>query len=199
MSSRETYLITRSEVKKALTMADAVAAVEAAFRAYGDGKVQMPPKVYLGFEKGDLRSMPAYLPELGLAGVKNVNVHSANTDLPTVMATMTLFDPETGFPLAVLDGTYLTAVRTGAAGGIAAKYLAREDSTVAAFVGAGRQAETFCSCLRPAQALICTAAMLNGEKVSATLLKSFGIITNKKAIFRSVNIEEHKGLGVPEC
>ena len=140
MSSRETYLITRGEVKRTLTMADAVKAVEAAFRAYGEGKVQMPPKVYLNFEKGDLRSMPAYMPELGLAGVKNVNVHSGNTDLPTVMATITLFDPETGFPLAVLDGTYLTAVRTGAAGAIAAKYLARKDSTVAAFVGAGRQA-----------------------------------------------------------
>jgi alanine dehydrogenase len=139
---RVTYLMTQSDVAKALTMAEAVQAVEAAFRAHGEGKTQMPPKVYLTFDNGDLRSMPSYVPELGLAGVKNVNVHTANVDIPVVMATVTVFDPDTGYPLAIMDGTCLTAMRTGAAGGIAAKYLAREDSKVAGFVGAGRQAET---------------------------------------------------------
>ena len=138
----ETYLITGAEVERALTMRDALQAVEAAFRAYGEGQAQMPSKIYLHFDKGDLRCMPAYLPELGLAAVKNVNVHPANSALPTVLATVTLIDPETGFPLAIMDGTYLTGMRTGAAGGIAAKYLARPDSKVACFVGAGRQAAT---------------------------------------------------------
>lgn len=142
MASRVTYLMARSDVESVLTMQEALEAVEAAFRAYGEGKAQMPPKSYLQFEKGDLRCMPAYLPELGLAGVKNVNVHPQNRDLPAVMATVTLFDPESGFPLAIMDGMYLTAMRTGAAGGIAAKYLARKDSRVAGFVGAGTQAET---------------------------------------------------------
>jgi len=86
--------------------------------------------------------MPAYLPDLGLAAVKNVNVHPGNRDLPAVMATLTLFDPDTGFPLAVMDGTYLTAMRTGAAGGLAARHLAQRESSVVALVGAGRQAET---------------------------------------------------------
>ena len=86
--------------------------------------------------------MPAYMPNLGLAAVKNVNVHPQNTDLPSVMATVTVIDPETGYPLAIMDGTYLTAMRTGAAGGVAAKYLAREDARVAGFIGAGRQART---------------------------------------------------------
>jgi len=116
--------------------------VEAAFRAYAQGKAQMPPKPYLNFETGDLRIMPAYLPELGLAGVKLVNVHPDNVELPTVMGTLAVFDPGTGFLLAIMDATYLTAVRTGAAGAIAAKYLARTDSTVASFVGAGIQAYT---------------------------------------------------------
>ncbi|MHC5034035.1 MAG: ornithine cyclodeaminase family protein [Planctomycetota bacterium] len=142
MASKVTYLVTRAQVESVLTMADAVAAVEGAFAAYGQGRVQMPPKSYLHFERGDLRSMPAYLPDLGLAAVKNVNVHPANDDLPAVMATVTVFDPDTGFPLAVMDGTYLTAMRTGAAGGIAAKHLARPDAATACFVGAGRQAET---------------------------------------------------------
>ncbi|MHC4591492.1 MAG: ornithine cyclodeaminase family protein [Planctomycetota bacterium] len=142
MASKGTYLITRAQVESVLTMADALAAVEDAFAAYGQGRAQMPPKSYLQFEQGDLRSMPVYLPHLGLAAVKNVNVHPANDELPAVMATVTVFGPDTGFPLAVMDGTYLTAVRTGAAGGIAAKYLARPDAATACFVGAGRQAET---------------------------------------------------------
>lgn len=142
MADAVTYLLTRTDVEQALGMPEAVSAVEAAFRAYALGKAQMPPKPYLNFETGDLRIMPAYLPELGLAGVKLVNVHPDNVEFPTVMATLAVFDPGTGFLLAIMDATYLTAVRTGAAGAIAAKYLARTDSTVASFVGAGIQAYT---------------------------------------------------------
>ncbi len=142
MAGMRTYLIPQSDVSRVLSMQQAVAAVEAAFRAYGEGKVQMPPKSYLLFEKGDLRVMPSYEPDLGLAAVKNVNVHPGNTALPSVMATISLFDPETGYPLAIMDGTLVTAMRTGAAGGVAAKYLARADSRVVCLVGAGRQAQT---------------------------------------------------------
>ena len=139
---RHTRLVNRSRVRHVLTMDRALPAVEAAFEAYGRDEVQMPPKSYLYFDQGDLRCMPCYLPEAGLATVKNVNVHPHNEDLPTVMATVTVFDPDTGFPLAIMDGTHLTAMRTGAAGGIAAKYCARPDSAVAAFIGAGEQAST---------------------------------------------------------
>ncbi len=142
MAGGVTYLITRTQVRATLSIQQAVEAVESAFRAYGNGRVEMPPKSYLTFDKGDLRCMPAYMPDLGLAAVKNVNVHPQNVGLPSVMATVTVFDPETGFPLAIMDGTYLTAMRTGAAGGVAAKYLAREDARVAGFIGAGRQART---------------------------------------------------------
>ncbi|MEF8787712.1 MAG: ornithine cyclodeaminase family protein [Planctomycetota bacterium] len=137
-----TRFFRQSRVRELLTMEEALPAVESAFAAYGRGEVQMPPKSYLYFDDGDLRCMPCYLPETGLATVKNVNVHPHNEALPTVMATVTVFDPDTGFPLAIMDGTHLTAMRTGAAGGIAAKYLARPDSGVAAFVGAGQQAAT---------------------------------------------------------
>jgi len=138
----KTLLITRADVESVFGMADAVACVENAFRLYGEGKVQMPPKVYITFEKGDLRCMPVSMPTLKIAGVKNVTVHPGNRDLPTVMALISLADPETGFPLAVMDGTYLTSLRTGAAGGVAAKHLARADSRVAGMVGTGRQAQT---------------------------------------------------------
>ncbi|UCD95034.1 MAG: ornithine cyclodeaminase family protein [Candidatus Zixiibacteriota bacterium] len=141
-----TYLIKRSDVEKALTMKDCVEAVEKAFRLYGEEKVQMPPKAYLYFTEfsGDLRCMPAYIPELNAAGIKSVNVHPDNrkVGLPTVMATILLNDPKTGYPVAILDGTHITNMRTGAAGGVAAKYLAKENCKKASFVGAGRQAET---------------------------------------------------------
>jgi alanine dehydrogenase len=86
--------------------------------------------------------MPAYLEEEDITGVKIVNVHPGNPalGLPTVMALIVLISPQTGAPIAIMDGTYLTDIRTGAAGGIAAKYLARKDSKVIGLVGAGNQA-----------------------------------------------------------
>jgi alanine dehydrogenase len=118
-------------------------AVEAVFAAHGRGEVQMPPKLYLSFPKGDLRTMPAYIPSLDLAGVKIVNVHPGNCTfgLPTVMALLVLIDPVNGYPRALLNATGLTDLRTGAAGAVAARYLARTDATVVGMVGAGRQAK----------------------------------------------------------
>lgn len=147
----KTLLLTEQDIKKILTPHVANETVEKAFRAYGMGSVDMPAKTYLYFPKGDLRSMPAYIFGEGfnIAGVKCVNVHPQNArrHLPSVMAVIILNDPETGFPLAVLDGTYLTCLRTGAAGAVAAKYLSREDAEVAGFVGSGAQARSQLACL----------------------------------------------------
>ncbi len=100
-------------------------AVEEAFREYGEGRIQMPAKIYVTFEKGDFRTMPAYLPGIGMAGVKIVNVHPENPmiGLPTVMALTVILDPATGMPEAVLNATALTDLRTGAAGAVAARHL----------------------------------------------------------------------------
>jgi len=121
-------------------------AVEDAFREHGLGRTQMPPKSYLYFasHNGDLRTMPAYLERADAAGVKIVNVHTGNASkgLPTVMALMVLNSAETGAPKAVMGATYLTGMRTGAAGGIAARHLARPDSETVGLVGAGAQART---------------------------------------------------------
>jgi alanine dehydrogenase len=118
-------------------------AVEAVFAAHGRGEVQMPPKLYLSFQQGDLRTMPAYIPSLNLSGVKIVNVHPGNRTigLPTVMALLVLIDPANGYPRALLNATGLTDLRTGAAGAVAARYLARTGATVVGMVGAGRQAK----------------------------------------------------------
>lgn len=146
----KTLIIRKDHIAKVLTPAVANDAVEKAFKAQGSGQVQMPAKSYLHFKKGDLRAMPAYIHGQGfyIAGIKGVNVHPENRkyNLPTVMAVVILVDPETGFPLAVLDGTYLTAMRTGAAGALASKLLSRKDAKIAGFVGCGSQARTQLSC-----------------------------------------------------
>ncbi len=142
-----TLLITAKDVQSVLTYPLSLKTVEAAFKAFGQGKAYQPPKSYLTFKYGDLRSMPAYInaPGMNIAGIKSVTVHPDNHKkfgLSTVMATILLTDPRNGFNVAILDGTYITNMRTGASGGVATKYLSRKNSKVMALIGAGAQAYT---------------------------------------------------------
>jgi len=137
-----TLLLDRKAVNNLMNMSDVINVVEEAFKMWGEGKVNMPPKAYLLVEHGDFRAMPAALP--GCAGMKWVNAHPQNQsrNLPSVMAVIIYNDPETGYPLAIMDGTKITAYRTGAAAAIASKYLARQDSHTIGIIGAGCQAYT---------------------------------------------------------
>ncbi len=140
-------ILNQKQVEKLVPLSkvqQVVNCVEQAFFDYGQKSVQMPPKVYLYFEKynGDLRIMPSYSPKLKIAGTKIVNVHPQNPKkgLLTVMASIILNDAKNGLPLALLDGTYITGMRTGASGAVAAKYLARKDARTLGIIGAGQQA-----------------------------------------------------------
>jgi alanine dehydrogenase len=137
-----TLFLNKNDVRSLLNMADVIEAVEQAFKNWALGKAKMPPKAYLVLEQGDFRAMPGAIP--GAAGMKWVNVHPQNQSLglPTVMAIIIYNDPATGYPLAVMDGTDITAYRTGAVSAIASKYLARKDSHTLGIVGAGRQSYT---------------------------------------------------------
>lgn len=139
-------ILTGSEVMQVLDMDLALAAVEDVFRAYGEGRVNMPPKAYLTLAHGDFRAMygEIFLAQDHICGLKWVNVHPENPTkgLLTVMAKILLNDPDTGLEFADLDGTHITDYRTGAAGGVAARYLARSDATRLGLVGAGAQART---------------------------------------------------------
>ena len=137
-----TLILDKKTVQGMLNMTAVIKAVEQAFLDWTDGKGTMPAKAYLVLQEGDFRAMPAALP--GAAGVKWVNVHPKNPrrGLPTVMAVLIYNDPETGYPLAVMDATDITAFRTGATAAIASKYLARRDSHTIGVIGAGRQAYT---------------------------------------------------------
>lgn len=137
-----TLFLKWDDVRSLLEMSSVIEVVEQALKDLATGKAKMPPKVYLNAERGDFRAMPASIP--GAAGVKWVNVHSGNPllGLQTVMATIIYNDPLTGYPLAVMEATDITAYRTGAASAVAAKYLARKDSHTLGLIGAGRQAQT---------------------------------------------------------
>ena len=136
-------LLTQSQVRDLIQMDVAVQAVEAAFAAHGRGETQMPPKVYLDFpaHHGDLRAMPAAMGDA--AGLKWVNSHPKNpavNGLPSVMGLYVLSDPATALPLAILDATLLTAVRTGAAAAVASRHLSGRHGTLG-IVGCGVQAD----------------------------------------------------------
>jgi len=140
-------LLTEGDVKHLLSTQEVMEAVELAFAEKGLNRVQMPSKQFVFFKKfnGDLRSMPSYLEGLDISAVKVVNVHPENRpkhNLPTVMATLIVIDPKNGVPIAIMGGTWITDIGTGAAGGVAAKYLARKDSRVVGLVGAGAQSRT---------------------------------------------------------
>jgi alanine dehydrogenase len=126
-----------------LSFDDIIAAVEEAFAEHCEGLVQMPAKVYVSFDKGDFRTMPAYIPGLDIAGVKIVNVHPGNRafGLPTVMALTVIIDADTGEPTSLLNATRLTDFRTGAAGAVATKHLAPKRDIVLGLIGSGKQAE----------------------------------------------------------
>ncbi|WP_135805988.1 ornithine cyclodeaminase family protein [Halorussus marinus] len=145
----DTLLLNQDAVDENTKMDDVIRAVEDAFAAYARGDAQMPAKSYIDLPQynGDFRSMPAYLEadDWDAAGIKWVNVHPDNPDefdLPTVMGTMVYSNPETAFPLAIMDGTELTMKRTGAAAAVATDYLAVEDATTMGIVGAGVQSYT---------------------------------------------------------
>jgi alanine dehydrogenase len=143
----KTLLLSEKDVKKLLSIEEVMPSVELAFKMKGLGHAQMPCKQYLFFKNyhGDLRTMPSYLEESDVVAVKVVNSHPENRlkyNLPSVMATIILIDPKTGSPLAIMGGTWITNLRTGVAGAIAAKYLAIQKPKIVGLVGAGAQAKT---------------------------------------------------------
>ncbi|MBM3896920.1 MAG: ornithine cyclodeaminase family protein [Thaumarchaeota archaeon] len=135
--------LSRKDIASVLNMDDVIDAVEKAFRDFAKGRAKMPPRSLMEFpeEKGWVGIMPASI--ASSMGTKVVTVFKNNTrkSMPTTMATMLLNDAETGESLAVMEAGLITAMRTGAASAIAAKYLARKDSHVVGLFGAGIQAE----------------------------------------------------------
>jgi len=139
----ELLYLSRADVERvALPMSEIIDLVERAFREKGGGFVELPPKPGL-HPAGDafIHAMPAWLSRLGVAGMKWVSGYPQNQarGLPYITGLIILNDPETGIPRAVMDCTWVTAVRTAAATAVSAKYLARTDAQVMGILGLGVQ------------------------------------------------------------
>ena len=145
-------VLTRADLERVLSPADVVEAMADAFRRYGDGLCAIPRRSVTAVgADGLLLTMPAAFTdgdERGL-GVKQVSVYAGNRARghPTLYATYVLMDGSTGQPLALLEGTYLTGIRTGATSALAARLLARPDARRVACFGAGVQARFQLLCL----------------------------------------------------
>jgi ornithine cyclodeaminase len=136
-------VLTRSEVEELLDLDELVEAVAAAQADLSAGLASMPPRIaaLVPEVEGLLGVMPAYLPSAGLA-CKLVTLFPRNRDRHTHQAAIMVFDPENGSPVALMDGTYITATRTAAASALATRLLAREDASVLAVLGCGVQARS---------------------------------------------------------
>lgn len=132
------------EVRTVVGMPDAIDAVAAAYRALSGGRAQAPARLGLNAPGGVTLVMPAYLMDTGAMGAKIVSAFQENPErgMPSVHGMVLMVDPGTGAPMALMDGTYLTALRTGAGSGVATDLLARYDARVLTVFGAGAQART---------------------------------------------------------
>ena len=135
--------LSEAEVRELLDLDELVDALAAAHRDLSAGDASMPPRIAAMVQEreGLLGVMPAYLPSAGLA-CKLVTLFPQNIDRHTHQAVIMVFDPENGTPLAVMDGTYITATRTAAGSALATRLLAREDADVLALLGTGVQARS---------------------------------------------------------
>ena len=143
MSEHKILYLSRADVEATgVSMAEIIDALESAFRELGEGRVEMPPKPGVHSQPDAfIHAMPAYIPAQQAIGVKWVSGYPDNykRGLPYITGLLILNDAETGMPLAVMDCTWITAKRTGAATAVAARYLARPESSTVGILGCGVQ------------------------------------------------------------
>lgn len=175
-------VLKQEDMKKVFTMKDAVQADKDALELYSSGKSDIPLRVNLDVPEHDGQSlyMPGYAAQADALGVKIVSVYPHNIEkgLTSVPATMVLVDNETGEVCSLMDGTFLTRIRTGAVSGAASDILARKDSRVFALFGTGGQAETQLEAVltvRPIQQVkVFDISPERAENFAARMTKAFG-------------------------
>ena len=138
--------LSRKDVETAgMSMAEIIGSLDQMFKEKGEGKTEMPPKPGIHPRPDSfIHAMPAYIPSLESAGMKWVSGYPENQrkNLPYINGLIVLNDPETGVPICVMDCIWITAQRTGAATAVAAKYLARKDSSSVGIVACGVQGKS---------------------------------------------------------
>ena len=143
MTRNKVLYLSRKDVENVeLSMTEIIAVIDKMFKEKGEGKIEMPPKPGIHTrENAFIHAMAAYVPGLEAAGVKWVSGYPENQqkNLPYISGLLILNDPDTGIPIAIMDATWITAKRTGAATAVAAKYLARKESTSVGILACGVQ------------------------------------------------------------
>jgi ornithine cyclodeaminase/alanine dehydrogenase len=147
MKPSQLLYLSQDDVKTVgMTMAEIIDALEIAFQEKGRGNTEMPPKPGIHPGGGDnfIHAMPAYIPAMKSAGVKWVSGFPGNhkKGLPYITGLLVLNDHETGLPISVMDCVWITAMRTGAASALSARYLARPESSVIGILACGVQGRT---------------------------------------------------------
>ena len=135
-------LLNKEEIKSVFTMKDAIETDKDCYRMFSEGKFEVPLRAVINGSHGNFLFMPAYSEEMNAAGLKIVNIMPGNPTkgLPASIGQVILIDGETGQVRAIMDGTYVTALRTAAASGAAFDLFGRKDAGIGAMIGTGSQA-----------------------------------------------------------
>lgn len=172
-------LFSADDVRQTISMRRAIEAVRAGFVALSTGRANVPVRGVLPVEGNTTLTMPAFIHGSPVSVVKVISVYPGNAtrDLPTVLGSVLVLDSQTGVPLALADGASLTALRTGAASGVATDLLALPDAQVLAVIGAGKQARTQVEAIlavRPIQQ-IRIYSLFGAESFADDLRAAYGI------------------------
>ena len=198
MSEQQVLYLSRADVEKVnLPMQEIINFLEKAFMDKGNGKVEMPPKPGIHtMPDAFIHAMPAYIPSMRSAGIKWVSGYPENftRGLPYITGLLILNDVETGIPYAIMDCTWITAMRTGAASALSAKYLARPESATVGILACGVQGRTnleAMACLFPVKRAVAYDILPEvQEKFIADMKKKFkfeiiGVKEPKQAVVES--------------
>ena len=178
-------ILSADDVRACVDMPAAIDAMREAFAALSGQEATVPIRLALETAHGVSLFMPAHLRESGHAGAKVVSVNPGNTDqgLPAIHAVVLVLDVLTGRPTALMDGTWLTALRTGAVGGLAADLLARRDAKTVALFGAGVQART------QLQAVRCVREITDVRVVSPSGASADRLVAEVRGV-RAVRVDD---------
>jgi ornithine cyclodeaminase/alanine dehydrogenase-like protein (mu-crystallin family) len=167
-------VLSRADVRRLLDLDLLLDALERAFVELSAGRASVPPRIAAQTERGLLAAMPGYAD--GILETKLVSVFPGNhaAGLPSHQATLALFDDQTGKPLALMDGTEITAVRTGAASALATRVLARPDARVLTILGAGVQARSHAEAVTRVRELAEVRVASRGAEHAEALAGEFG-------------------------
>lgn len=135
-------LLNKEDIRKVFTMKDAIETDKKCYSLFSDGKFEVPLRAVINGSHGNFLFMPAYCEDMGAAGLKIVNIMPGNTQkgLPASIGQVLLIDGETGVVKAMMDGTYVTALRTAAASGAAFELFGTREAEIGAVIGTGSQA-----------------------------------------------------------